>query len=156
MTIVFNRQRYSLLLLSYLVVFAFANNDTLSSFNGTLVELNATWINTTIVANVSDVDETTVSPIEPANATLLSILINSSISLSTVPDATTAAVGMDSNTTVQPDDESAQLNETHAYIHSTTTAADEETTMTSAKASCELSTYGCCADGLKERYGKIE
>ena len=156
MTIGFDRQRYSLLLLSYLVVYAFANNETLSQLNGTLVELNSTSINATTFANVSDVEETTVSSSEPANTTLLSILINSSISLSTLPDETTATAVIDSNTTVQADTESVQLNQTQAYIHSTTTGVDEETTITTTKASCEWSTYGCCADGLKERYGKIE
>lgn len=149
MTIVLNRKYYYFLffiLSSYLFVFTIANNDTDHHSNETIVEYNTTILSLTTIANISD--EVVVND-DNKNDSLSKIFINTTeFSTSSVPLKITNVTILELNTTLNEDQ-----NSTILVPEIDMKKNDEQTTM-HLNASCELSKYGCCSDGVTERQGK--
>jgi hypothetical protein len=151
---------------SYLFLLTTADNVTDHHSNETIVEYNSTLISLTTIANVSNedvvVDEenknvsssemfndsTVVSTSVPMETTEVSLSeVNTTVNEKT--DLTTSEVSLsESNTTVNEDMDLA-TNVTEVY-----TENNEEQTIVVSNTSCELSTYGCCSDGVTEQNGK--
>lgn len=133
---IFNRQ-YSYLLFyfisSYLFRFIIADNNTDHHSNETIVEYSSTTI-----ANISNEDDS----VNKVQTNVLSF---------DVPNNSTALPVEITNVSL------SQVNITFNDENNFTTIAmekmDKQTTMV-LNASCELTKYGCCEDGITEQTGK--
>jgi hypothetical protein len=137
---IFNRQ-YSYLLFcfisSYLFRFTIAdnnNNNTDHHSNETIVEYNSTIFNPTTTANISNENDS----VKKIQTNILSF---------DIADNSTAI------TDVSLSQENVTFNDEKNFTTITMEKMDQQTTMI-LNISCEVTTYGCCSDGITERTGK--
>ncbi len=146
-------RQYSYLLFcfisSYLFLFTIADNNTNTTdhhSNETIVEYNSTSFSLTTIANISNEDVS----VEKVHTNILSFETtnNSTVFSTAMPVEITDVSSSQSNSSLNEDNHFTTI-----VTEVSTEKVDQQTTMV-LNASCELTKYGCCSDGITERIGK--
>jgi hypothetical protein len=156
MAIDLNRQHYSyyffLIISCYLFQFTTADNVTDYHSNETIVEFNSTFVSLTTIANISDkevsFDNNASTLINDVSTSVT--FVNSTLLSTSVPLKTTDVNVSESNTTFL----NKETDLTTILTQISSTEKNEEEATTVSMTSCEISKYGCCADGFTEQTGK--